>query len=435
MTIPEQLLIPEKQPVEKPFPWRCPKCRQPTVNRVTLPYRCPRTLGGRVVTVEVPNLAVPRCSNCGEFVFDYAADEQIRTAFRTQTGSAMDWHEDATTAQSAGNYPLPLQARVPAHQFPGHNFDPAIWHRRILGTPRWPVVQALRSSPQNIITLFQEGAFLEALTMVVSWGSMGRQSKRIYNRPLAVIRRALEQCAESIQQTCAIQGAWNILTGVSANQLEWSAVMASKTLSFLSRALGFLQKPPVAIDGAVIRNLVWPAFIRNIPVGQRPLDWEGDTFDAYSRYMTAILVWASQRQWTTTELEATVFDEYRQLNNDPSIGSRTNRTLQRARNKGNGPKPTNRRTRLLSNRFGVRGAAGYVIGQLDETPRTEEELIRLAQERVPQGLRKPDGSPSRYATDPTVECPVLRRLAEEGIIIRETGRDGLWRYSLGKEKV
>ncbi len=86
--MPEQILNSEKQPAEKPFPWRCPKCRQPTVKRVTMPYRCQRTHSGRIVTVEVPNFIVPRCSNCGEVVFDYAADEQIRAAFRTQIGSA-----------------------------------------------------------------------------------------------------------------------------------------------------------------------------------------------------------------------------------------------------------------------------------------------------------------------------------------------------------
>lgn len=84
--MPEQVRIPEN-PAAKPFPWRCPKCRQATVNRVTMPYRCRRKHGDRVVTVEIPNLAAPRCSNCGEFVFDSVADEQIREAFRTSFGS------------------------------------------------------------------------------------------------------------------------------------------------------------------------------------------------------------------------------------------------------------------------------------------------------------------------------------------------------------
>jgi hypothetical protein len=80
--MPEQPMSLGPQRTEKPFPWRCPKCRELTVSRVTMPYRCQRKHRGRVVTVDVPNLAVPRCSNCGEVVFDYTADEQIRAAFQ-----------------------------------------------------------------------------------------------------------------------------------------------------------------------------------------------------------------------------------------------------------------------------------------------------------------------------------------------------------------
>jgi hypothetical protein len=85
--MPESILNYEKKSAEKPFPWRCPKCGQLSVTRVTIPYRCQRKLDSSVVTVEVPNLSVPRCSNCGELVFDYPADEQIRAALRTRLGS------------------------------------------------------------------------------------------------------------------------------------------------------------------------------------------------------------------------------------------------------------------------------------------------------------------------------------------------------------
>jgi hypothetical protein len=389
-----------------------------------MPYRCERKQNGCVVTVKVSDFAVPRCSNCGEIVFDYSADEQIRAALQAQFGPAMNWQEDAATAQAAVNHPLPLQARMPAQQYPGRTFIPASWNDCVAGFPRWPRVQPLLSSPQNIINLFQQGAFLEALAMVVSWGRMWRQPQSIYgHRSLPVIQQALERCAESIRQTSSIRDAWDVLTG----ELAWSAVLASKTLSFLSRALGFVQQPPVAIDGAVIRDLVWPAFISNIPAGQRPRDWEGDTFDAYSRYMTAILVWARQRQWTTTELEATLFHEYR-----PNRAGRTRRSSRGVRRNripaAAAPLAAEPPCAKESNRFGVGGAAGYVVGHLDETPRTEEELIRLAQEMSPEGLVG-----TRYATDATVECPAVRRLAREGRIIRQMGRDGRWRYCLGKE--
>jgi hypothetical protein len=74
-------------------------------------------------------------------------------------------------------------------------------------------------------------------------------------------------------------------------------------------ALGIEQDPPVPIDGGVILTYVWPGFRVGIPPGQRPRGWDGDSFEAYSRYMTAILEWARLKQWTTTEVEATIYLE------------------------------------------------------------------------------------------------------------------------------
>jgi hypothetical protein len=74
--------------------------------------------------------------------------------------------------------------------------------------------------------------------------------------------------------------------------------------------LGFERNPPAAIDGRVIRRTVWPIFKNSIPGNRRPRDWEGDSFESYCRYMTAILTWADQRKWSTKEMEATIFAEY-----------------------------------------------------------------------------------------------------------------------------
>lgn len=82
--MPDQDMSEGKSPEDTPFPWRCPKCGQLAVNRVTITYRCQRMHRGRTVTVEVPNLSVPSCSNRGEVVLDYATDEQIRAAVRTR---------------------------------------------------------------------------------------------------------------------------------------------------------------------------------------------------------------------------------------------------------------------------------------------------------------------------------------------------------------
>jgi hypothetical protein len=230
----------------------------------------------------------------------------------------MNWQHDPVTAaaaRAAANFPLRPGGSVPAPQYSGHNTSPETWSRPVLLRP-WPAAQTPFASPNNIINFFQQGDYLEALAMVVSWGNMARTLSRIYDRSLADIERTLRQCAASIQQTCSIRDAWVALTGVSGNQLDWTAVQASKTLHFLCRALGFCQNPPVAIDNGVIRRCVWPAFIHavsSVPADQRPRlprNWAGNTFDAYSRYMTAILVWADRWGWATTDVETTLFHDY-----------------------------------------------------------------------------------------------------------------------------
>jgi hypothetical protein len=139
--------------------------------------------------------------------------------------------------------------------------------------------------------------------MVASWGTMWRQPDAIWGgRKLETIEAALHECAHSIRRSESISGSWDILRV----QLSWTSVLISKTLHFLSLSLGFDHDPPVPIDGAVVRQRVWPIFRDSVPVRERPRNWEGDTFEAYSRYMTAILVWANQRHWSTAEVERTI---------------------------------------------------------------------------------------------------------------------------------
>jgi hypothetical protein len=58
----------------------------------------------------------------------------------------------------------------------------------------------------------------------------------------------------------------------------------------------------------MIRERAWPIFRDSVPIEQLPVDWEGNSFKAYGRYMTAILTWAAQRHWATTDVEATIVD-------------------------------------------------------------------------------------------------------------------------------
>ena len=105
-----------------------------------------------------------------------------------------------------------------------------------------------------------------------------------------------------------------MLTG--SQDLRWTSVMASKCLHFIARAKGIVREPPVPIDGMCIVDGVWPEFKEQVTQPQvrtgRPIlrPWKDAThsFAAYNRYMTAIIVWARQAGWKTTEMETTIFD-------------------------------------------------------------------------------------------------------------------------------
>jgi putative zinc finger/helix-turn-helix YgiT family protein len=70
----------------KPFPWRCPECGKKEVRPATVPHTSQIRHDGRIYSVEVPKLRVPRCQACGELVFDNEADEQIAEALHNQLG-------------------------------------------------------------------------------------------------------------------------------------------------------------------------------------------------------------------------------------------------------------------------------------------------------------------------------------------------------------
>ena len=218
----------------------------------------------------------------------------------------MIWQIDNATQVAARTFPLPIYALQPRPQQLGYNFDPAKWQKRLRPGDVFPPGLS-RSDPAQIIAEFAAQHYLQGLALTVSWGGMGRTIPEIYRYPPQNIHNTLDQCAQSIPRTNSIQQSWDLLT----NGLQWTSVITSKTLHFLCRALGLSQDPPVPIDGAVILKNVWPGFRIGIPPALRPGDWEGKTFAAYCRYMTAILEWGRMKQptWTTSEVEATIFDE------------------------------------------------------------------------------------------------------------------------------
>jgi hypothetical protein len=223
----------------------------------------------------------------------------------------MKWPIDPETEAAAREFPLRIISKIPIAEAVGSTFEHANWRHRLRPKDEFlsPPAGSFPNCPRQIIAEFRAAQYLPALALVVSWGDMQRTAARIYkNRELPNIHKTLRRCATSIEKTHAIGQSWQLLVG----QLQWTSVMASKTLHFLSRAvLPRDRHPPVPIDGAIIRNRVWWCFRHGIPAERRPLDWDGDTLEAYYRYMTAMLTWAEARNWTTTELEATIFAEYR----------------------------------------------------------------------------------------------------------------------------
>jgi hypothetical protein len=103
--------IEAEQVPERTFPWRCPRCRQKEVRRTSIPYQCQRLHHGRSVTLSIPQLAVPRCANCGQLVFDYLAEEQINRAFREFVGTAPELLNG--TGEAGAVAPAPTSAKPP----------------------------------------------------------------------------------------------------------------------------------------------------------------------------------------------------------------------------------------------------------------------------------------------------------------------------------
>jgi hypothetical protein len=68
----------------RPFPWFCANCRRKEVRLATIPYEFQRILDGKLITVVIPALDVPKCDNCGELDFTYETEEQINRAFEAQ---------------------------------------------------------------------------------------------------------------------------------------------------------------------------------------------------------------------------------------------------------------------------------------------------------------------------------------------------------------
>jgi putative zinc finger/helix-turn-helix YgiT family protein len=83
----EQVNSSKKAPEKsKSFPWRCLECGKKEVWPAVVSHTSEIRHDGRLYTVKMPKLRVPRCKACGELVFENEADEQIASALREQLG-------------------------------------------------------------------------------------------------------------------------------------------------------------------------------------------------------------------------------------------------------------------------------------------------------------------------------------------------------------
>ena len=65
---------------------KCSSCRQRKMALAARHYSVTINHDGRKYDVEIPSLTVPTCSNCGAFVLDDQANEDIDLAFRHHAG-------------------------------------------------------------------------------------------------------------------------------------------------------------------------------------------------------------------------------------------------------------------------------------------------------------------------------------------------------------
>ena len=187
------------------------------------------------------------------------------------------WQIDEQTARAAAaDRWFPIKGSSPQPQFgeDGKNcgFNPRSWNGRVVQPASWPLDP--KCTPAQIMNQFREGRYTQGLAMVACWGGMGRRPKAVWGpRKIKDIEETLRACATSIRETQSVECSWTMLTGLGDGRLGWTAIMTSKTLHFLCRSLCFEQNPPAAIDGAVIRRVVWRLFWNSIPPGDRPKGW------------------------------------------------------------------------------------------------------------------------------------------------------------------
>ena len=151
-------------------------------------------------------------------------------------------------------------------------------------------------------------------------GTMGKSHLKIYGVSygdcpdqdrFTKILVGLNKAWQSLVTGRPLEEIWSQLR----SDLDWSAVMISKCLHFMARSAGWRDPVPTPIDYSMVRRWLWPAF-KNA-VGSHAMEWprpggvNGDSWEPYNRYMSAIRSWAEVRQWSCMEIETALFSLWR----------------------------------------------------------------------------------------------------------------------------
>ncbi len=71
---------------DRPYPWRCVECKADEVYPQVTDYTTTVKHDGRSYTIQIPDLAIPTCRNCGDQTFTIAGDDRVFAALRVQLG-------------------------------------------------------------------------------------------------------------------------------------------------------------------------------------------------------------------------------------------------------------------------------------------------------------------------------------------------------------
>jgi hypothetical protein len=77
-------------PTRGHFPGDVRAVAKKSVWREKIHYKCRRAHGGTSIGIEIHDLSVPRCRECGELVFDYVAEAQINNAIKAATETGIE---------------------------------------------------------------------------------------------------------------------------------------------------------------------------------------------------------------------------------------------------------------------------------------------------------------------------------------------------------